>query len=522
MSKLIDLNSVSGEPGAAPEKNFDWLEIVKISDNTLRFGIWEIIIKTLPDGTQLIKNNHVSLNGLFAILDDAGFAKRYRPDGSYTFIRVKENILTVVKPAQIKDYIIDLVETLPETITVQGFKLTKEQLKEVFLAQHHILFGENTLSPLKNNTSEMLSDTPTEMFFPYLNTVVKVTRLGVEMLPYSELKNLCIWDSHIIQRTFEISESKAMFENFIINVCAEDSERIKAMRAAFGYAMHRYYNASNTRAIVLYDEQVTDSNSANGGTGKSLAAVALSKMRETETIDGKKFNANERFSLQRVTDSTEIVFFDDILPDFQFERFNSILTNGWETEQKNKTALRIELEHSPKMIIASNKIMKTLDGNTASRRQYILEFGDYYSSLIASVPEPIVHVHGCTFFRDWSTAEWNAFDNYMVKSCIDYLANGLPLQKTKNVEYNRLLQNTSEDFVNWVTDKNFLESISGHQNDYHFNQNFIEFKSLYYGESSQWSSSTFGKWLKLYAKTNGFEYETHRINTVTYFYFKKK
>lgn len=519
--KLIDLNSIETAPAKVAPANYDWLKIVKVAENAVRFGVWEIVIKNLPDGTRIIKNNHVSLNGLFAILDNAGFAKRYRPDGTYILIRVKENILTVAKPAQIKDYIIDLVETLPETISVQGFELTKESLKETFLAQHHILFGENTLSPLKNNTSEMLSDTPNEMYFPYLNTVVKVTRSGVELLPYSELKNLCIWDSHIIQRTFQISDSKAMYEDFIINVCSEDSERIRAMRAAFGYAMHRYYNASNTRAIVLYDEQITDSNSANGGTGKSLAAVALSKMRETETIDGKKFNANERFSLQRVTDSTEIAFFDDILPDFQFERFNSILTNGWETEQKNKTALRIELEHSPKMIIASNSIMKTLDGNTASRRQYILEFGNYYSSLIATIPEPIVHAHGCTFFRDWSNAEWNAFDNYMVKSCIDYLANGLPLQKTKNVEYNRLLQNTSEDFVNWVTEKNFLESISGHQNDYHFPQNYIEFKSLYYGESSQWSSATFGKWLKLYAKTNGFIYETKKFNTVTYFYFKK-
>jgi len=521
MNNLIDLNSVAAAPEIAPEKKFDWLEVVKVAENAIRFGVWEIIIKTLPDGTQLIKNNHVSLNGLFAILDDAGFAKRYRPDGTYSLIRVKENILTVVKPSQIKDYIIDLVETLPETITVQGFKLTKEQLKEVFLAQHHILFGENTLSPLKNNDSVMLTDTPKEMFFPYLNTIVKVSSSGVELLPYAELKNLCIWESHIKKRNFEISDSKAMFSDFLTNVCSEDLERVRAMRAAFGYAMHRYYNASNTRAVVLYDEQVTDSNSANGGTGKSLAAVALSKMRETETIDGKKFNANERFSLQRVTDSTEIAFFDDILPDFQFERFNSILTNGWETEAKNKTALRIELEHSPKMIIASNSIMKTLDGNTASRRQYILEFGNYYSKMISTVPEPIVHVHGCTFFRDWSTTEWNAFDNYMVKSCIDYLANGLPLQKTKNVEYNRLLQNTSEDFVNWVTEKNFLESVPGLQNDYHFNQNFIEYKSLYYGESSQWSSATFGKWLKLYAKTNGFLYDTKKYNTVTYFYFKK-
>jgi hypothetical protein len=268
--------------------------------------------------------------------------------------------------------------------------------------------------------------------------------------------------------------------------------------------------------VILYDEAITDANSANGGTGKSLFAIALSKLRETETIDGKKFDASERFSLQRVTEATEIAFFDDIKPDFDFERFNSILTNGWETEAKNKKTLRIEVEKSPKMIIASNSIMRCKDGNTATRRQYILEFSDYYSRLLDTVQKPIEHVHQCEFFTGWDGQEWNAFDNFMISSCIDYLANGLPLQKTKNVEYNRLLQATSQDFVDWVTEKDFQILT-----DYQFNQNFIEFKSLNYGENSQWSSKTFSNWLKLYAKTGGFKYETHKFNNVTFFKFTK-
>ena len=453
---------------------------------------------------------------MFASLEADGYAKRYREDGSYILIRVTDNILTKVVPAQVKDFIIGLVNTLPATIEVQGFKVTSETLKETFLSQHHILFGENALSPLCNNNSVMLSDTPKEMYFPYLNTVVKVTSSGVALVPYAELKNLCIWDTHIIKRNFVISDCKAMFSDFITNVCSGDLERIKAMRAALGYAMHRYYNSSNTRAVILYDEAVTDAGSANGRTGKSLVAVALGKMREMETVDGKKFDATERFSLQRVTEQTEMVFFDDVLPNFDFGRFNSILTNGWEVEAKNKTAIRIEVEHSPKMIVASNSIMKTLDGNTASSRQYILEFSNYYSKMLTTVPRPIVHEHGCEFFNDWTALEWNSFDNYMVGSCIDYLANGLPLQKTKNVEYNRLLQETSHDFVNWTTEKDF-DIFS----EYHFNQNFLEFKSLFYGENSNWSSSTFGKWLKLYAKTGGHVYDTKKFNTVTYFFFRK-
>ena len=515
MNKLIDLNTAIQEVTQTTIQK-DWLEVVAVGSGSYRFGFWNIRIKQIANGNDVLNYDGVSKTGLFSILEAAGFAKRYRPDGSYILLREKDNILSMATPAQIKDFCIGLVNSLPETLQVHGFAVTSEKLKEIFFNQHHVLFGENVLSPLRNNNSEMLTDTAKEIYFPYQNVVAKVSAEGVEVVQYADLANLCIWENHIIKRNFVLVASEPMFADFVTNVCGNELDRIRAMRCALGYAMHRYYSGSNTKAVILYDEQVTDADSANGGTGKSLLAIALSKMRETETVDGKKFDSSERFSLQRVTEATEIVFFDDIKPDFEFERFNSILTNGWETEAKNQKSLRIEVEKSPKMIIASNSIMRCKDGNTATRRQYILEFSNFYSKMIDTVPKPIQHVHGCEFFNEWSAKEWNAFDNWMISSCIDYLSNGLPIQKTKNVEYNRLLQETSQDFVNWVTEKDFDIF-----NDYHFNQNFIEFKSLFYGDNSQWSSATFGKWLKMYAKTGGHSYETHRFNAVTYFKFKK-
>ena len=511
--KLVNLNEAAEK--AAPTISSDWLEVVTVGGGSYRFGFWNIRIKQIANGNDVLNYDGVSKTGLFYILEAAGFAKRYRSDGSFILLRENENILSMASPAQIKDFCIELVNSLPETIQVQGFTVTSEKLKEIFYSSHHVLFGENVLSPLRNNDSEMLADTAKEMFFPFQNAVAKVTAQGVEVVQYADLKNLCIWENHIIKRNLILSDSKPMFADFLTNVCSGDMERIRAMRCALGYAMHRHYSGSNTKALVLYDEAVTDSNSANGGTGKSLAAIALSKMRETETVDGKKFDANERFSLQRVSEATEIVFFDDIKPDFEFERFNSILTNGWETEAKNQKSLRIEVERSPKMIIASNSIMRCKDGNTATRRQYILEFSNFYSKMIDTVPKPIEHVHRCEFFTGWDEAEWNGFDNWMLESCIDYLANGLPLQKTKNVEYNKLLQTTSQDFMDWIFEKDFQIST-----DYHFNQNFIEFKSLNYGENSQWSSKTFSNWIKMYAKTGGHIYSTHRYNAITYMRFE--
>lgn len=515
MSNMINLNVIDNMP--EPVVKNDWMIITDLKNGRYSFGFWNVIIKNSANGQQYLQHDGICKTNTFDILHQAGFCKRYRADGSFLLIRVIDNILERVTPAQIKDFALDMIDKLPDEVEVCGFKLQKKILKEKFLNEHVKLFIHESLTPLKNHTAKMIADTKTTMLFPFRNAVAKVTTTGVELVNYADLKNVCIWKEHIIQRDFIPNDNHSMFADFVFNVCNGEPERIHAMRVAMGYLMHRYYTPVSTKAVILYDEKIADRDSAFGRSGKGIFSQAIKHLRELTPINGKTFDQKNRFALQRVTESTEVVFLDDILSDFDFEFFNSILTDGWEIEQKNKTTIRISIDESPKLMISSNQIMKTKKGETASGRQFILEFSDFYSSMLATTQTPIVDVHGCEFFREWNDEQFQSFDNYMLESCRIYLEKGLPVNKTKNVAYNRLLQATNQKFIEWVDEKNFQTG-----EHYPFNQHFYEFKDLAFGEQSQFGTKTFGDWLKLVADSLGLEYKSFRYNVLTYFKFQQK
>ncbi len=512
--QLINLNDLTTE--SEPKQKFEWMTLTDLKNGRYSFGFWNVIIKNSANGQQYLQHDGICKTNTFEILQQAGYCKRYRKDGSFLLIRVIDNILERVTPAQIKDYSLEMIDTLPDEVEVCGFKLQKKILKEKFLNEHAKLFMHESLTPLKNHTAKMMTDSKTTMFFPFRNGIAKVTTKKIELVDYSELKDVCIWKEHIIQRDFQLIDSRSMFEDFIENVSSLDEGRIFAMRVAMGYIMHRFYTPVSTKAIILYDEKIADRDSAFGRSGKGIFSQAIEQLRELTPINGKAFDPKNRFALQRVTESTEVVFLDDILSDFDFEYFNSILTDGWEFEHKNKTTIRIPVDESPKLVISANQIMKTKKGETASGRQFILEFSDFYSSMLATTQTPIVDVHGCEFFREWDDQQWQSFDNYMLESCRIYLEKGLPVNKTKNVAYNRLLQATSPDFVEWIDEKKF-------QTDEHylFGRHYQEFKDLASGEQSTFGSKTFGNWLKLTAESLQLEYKTFRFNDLTYFKFQQ-
>jgi len=515
-AKLIDLNSVDAENMPKVEPSL-WLEVQDLKNSNYTFGFWNVVIRNSQNGQQYLEFKGISKDRTFEILKQFGFAKRYRDDNSYILIQHKNNILTPTTPALMKDFCLELIDELPPEIDVCGFKILKRKLREIFLNEHRALFNEDALSPLNTHTLELISDIKDTFYFPFKNCVVEVSKTGKKCLTYSELKDVCIWQSHIKERNFELTDEPAMYRDFIANVAGQDSQRIEQFRIAIGYLLHRYLTPTSTKAIILYDEQITDSESANGGTGKGIFSSAVGECRELAVINGKRFDTSQRFALQKVNDSSQIVFLDDILPDFDFEYFNSILTDGWEIEQKNKTTIRIPFAKSPKLLISANQIIKQKKGTTASRRQYILEFSDYYSAMLAHTQKPIVDVHGVEFFREWTDSEFNRFYNYMFESCILYLQKDLPIVEPKNVKHNLLLQQTCTDFWEWLESTKFE-----FDRDYSTHEYFTDFKLLAFGEVSNFGTRTFHKWMQLYAESIGVKYMHRRFNTNYYFRFVSK
>ena len=144
----------------------------------------------------------------------------------------------------------------------------------------------------------------------------------------------------------------------------------KSLPLPIGFLMHGHKNLSYCPAVILNDEVISDN--PEGGTGKGIFMNALSHMKKLVTIDGKAFAFEKSFAYQLVSVDTQILCFDDVKKYFNFERLFSVVTEGLTLEKKNKDAIKIPFNKSPKIAITTNYAIKGT-GNSFQRRQWELE-----------------------------------------------------------------------------------------------------------------------------------------------------
>lgn len=457
-------------------------------------------------------------NGLYDFLHSLGYFKKYRADRSYNLIHDYQNIIDQIEISQLRDIVTAHVRSINEKISFdykgETIEVEPAKLRETYLKTSHLIFNEAALGHLQNHEKPILRDTKDAMYFAFTNCVAKVTVNGITTLSYPELNDVCIWREHIINRSFELSEDfeTAHFARFIYNVSNGQDDRIRAIRSAIGYLLHNYTLQSKGQAVIAYDEEITDSAKPEGGTGKGILAKALRQLRKAVTIDGKRFDKDDRFCFQSVNDTTQLVYFEDVKPDFDFMRLNSVLTEGWQIEVKNKPTFRIEAADSPKTLITSNSILKG-EGTTIERRQFIIELSPFYSKLARQKLEPILHTHGCMFFDqdDWDQQEWNKFYSFMLYCGGFYLQNGFQYYELRSVAGNKVRQNTSEEFSEWAEEQSFVPNVA-----YNMTERFQEFKNQFYGDDAWFTQRKFNSWVKIYAISKKYALKSRRSNSINY------
>jgi len=363
-------------------------------------------------------------------LEDNGFYK-YAPEGSknYVFVKVTNNLIDHTSEKEIKDFIL-------------GYLLDLED-KSVynFFADAVRYFREEFLTLLSTIDVYFMEDTAKTAYLYYRNCAVRITPDGVDTIDYIDLGGY-VWKDHIIDRTFDDREtSDSDFRAFIGNICANDDSRRLTMESTIGYMMHGYKNLSYCPAVILNDEVISDN--PEGGTGKGLFMNALSQMKKLVVIDGKAFAFERSFPYQLVSADTQLLCFDDVKKNFDFERLFSVVTEGLTLEKKNKDAIKIPFERSPKIGITTNYAIKGA-GNSFARRKWELELHQYYNKTRTPLMEFKKH-----FFADWDEDDWAAFDRYMVSCLSGYLNTGLVESQFINLGIRQLSAETSHDFIEW-------------------------------------------------------------------------
>ena len=443
----------------------------------------------------------ISKQNFKRFLEENGYCKLQLEKG-YILLRVSKNIVREIQIFNIKDFVIDYLKGMDD----EYFRDTKKvKVIDAIIKGAPQHFGNTFLEFLETRKPEFLRDTKDKGFLFFSNCFVEVTKTKVEVKKYEELEGF-IWDRQVIPQKFSIEQkkekekSRSEFELFIRNICKNDEQRIMSLRSAMGYLLHNYKDSANAKAVIFLDEKLSDG--AYGRSGKGLVAQAIGKLRKTVRLDGRNFNFSKSFSFQSVNLDTAIIEFNDVTKKFNFDKLFSIITDDITVEKKNQNEMIIPFHQSPKIIISTNYTIAGSDDSTLDR-QFVVEFSDHYNKSHRPIDE-----FGHRFFNEWSSEEWNSFNNYMIVCMQLYLERGLVDCGHVNLERKKLIDSTSEEFAE------FFEGIELGK-EVHKKILFENFKREY-EEYEDMKSVRFSRWIREAAKIKGVKVKERKTGMERY------
>ena len=412
-----------------------------------------------------------------AFLHDLGYF-RYYPNGgnNFIFVKIRSNIVDNATEENIKDDVLKHLEQLDD-LTIYNYFADKTRF-----------FKEDFLTMIDAKDIPFLHDTKYECYIYYRNCAVKVERKDISVVQYENLGGY-IWKDQIIDREFMLCDSTTCdYKTFLSNICNSDEERIDSVRSTIGFLLHGHKDKSFCPAIIVNDEVISDN--PEGGTGKGLLIQGISEMKKNILINGKEFSFDKSFAYQLVSADTQVLTFDDVRKNFNFENLFSVITEGITLEKKNKDAIKIPYARSPKIVITTNYAIKG-KGSSFERRKWELELTRHYHSGFTPYDE-----FKRLLFDDWDENEWCRFDNYMINNIKYYMQRGFVKSKFKNLSTRKFIAETNHDFYEWVMDDDTnLIGYKLHKGDV-YNNFVLEYPDY----SKKLSRKMFIKWMKSYSQ----------------------
>ena len=368
-------------------------------------------------------------------LEENGFYK-FSPSGSksFVFVKVTNNLIDNTSEDQIKDFVLEYLSD-QEDIAVYNFFADKTRF-----------FKEDFLNMLSSVDVYFIQDDRDTAYLYYKNCAVKVTKDDVAIIDYIDLGGY-VWSDQVIDRDFKFCKSDACdYKTFVSNISGDNAETVASVESTVGFLLHGYKNLGYCPAVILNDEIISDN--PEGGTGKGLFVNAIGQLKKTVTLDGKSHSASldANFSFQLVSADSQILVWDDVKRNFEFERLFSVITEGITLEKKNKDAIYIPFSKSPKIVITTNYAIKG-KGSSYERRKWELELKQFYTQENTPIKE-----FGRLFFGDWDEDEWCRFDNYMVGNLKSFLRTGLVKSDFKNLKIRKFIADTDHSFWEWATE----------------------------------------------------------------------
>lgn len=430
-------------------------------------------------------------------LQQNNFFKYFPTDSNtYTFIKIEQNLVEETSEKRIKDFVLENLLSREDI----GFSPYD------FMASSPKYFQSDFLSFLESSEIEIKEDTQNECFLYFNNCVVSVSKEKTSTIDYLDLDGF-VWKRQIVNREYkEHDHHNSVFRKFIWLISGQDSEKYNSFKSVIGYLLHSFKTSANNKAIIFNDETISEN--PNGGSGKGLFWNALAQMKKVSSIDGKTFEFTKSFPYQTVSTDTQILVFDDVKKNFNFESLFSLITEGITLEYKGQDAIKLPVQKSPKILITTNYTVGGV-GGSFERRKFEVEMSDYFSYKHTPLDE-----FGHLLFDDWDENEWLMFDNYMINCVKYYLENGLTKHDFKNLEVRKFIKNTSFEFYEWSKAEDNIEFNTRCQKSTYyesFTNEYPDFKTY------KLSQKRFTQWIEHYCKFYNYEYVTGNSNGQRWF-----
>lgn len=437
----------------------------------------------------------ISPHRLKFYLEHNTFYKHYPIANSktFTFIKKDDNFVDEVSEYNIKDYVL---KQQMDNLNFDVYDL---------LAASTRTFTPAYLSMLDTAQFTVEDDGKDYAWIYYRNNAIKVYNNKYEIYNYDELNGF-VWKKQVIDRDFiNADHHESEYRTFIWLCSGQNTNRYNSLKSVIGYLMHSFKTSANNKAIIFNDETISDN--PNGGSGKSLFWNALSHIKKVSSIDGKTFEFSKSFPYQSVPVDTQLLVFDDVKKNFNFENLFSLITEGITLEYKGQDAVKLPVTKSPKIIITTNYTIQGV-GGSFERRKFEVEMSSYFNANNS----PLDYFNHM-LFDDWDTEEWARFDHFMINCLQYYLENGLVEFNHNNLENRKLINDTSLDFLEWIKETDCINEGYQLSKNYVFDK-FIDENKDY----KQWlKQKRFTQWIKRYCEFYGKIYTEGNTNGSRWF-----
>lgn len=369
----------------------------------------------------------------------------------YAFKHYIQNLPTL--EVKLKKKVIEDGESVMQEVPVT---ITPSFLETKMLDNLSNLFGGDMIYHLTPRITDkpivIQDDTIDEKFIFFNNTALRVTKNGVERVPYKSLPD-CIWENNIINRDFEYTEEVGEFETFVNHICGNDGNsqiksgaaRKKSLMSIMGYLMHNNYECDR-KALIFTDINETDATEDNGRTGKGILGKALREIINRNVSDcrylvvpGKDFEFKDtRYAGGDI--STQLIHIEDVDSNrFDFEKLYGDITDGCVFRKLHHDAII----HNSKIMISTNKTIDLTGSESKLGRAVVFELENYYNA----THTPSMEFGHLFFGSRWTDNDWQQFYSFMVRCAETYMKYGLIQPDMVNYMQRIIEENIPEDFI---------------------------------------------------------------------------